>query len=79
MIKKIKNDNAITLVVLVITIVVILILSAVTLSTLNGENGLIIQTKREKEEIENKQSEMEDSIGNLENQLSTPKVVVEGE
>lgn len=68
--KKMGDNKAITLIALVITIVVILILAGVSVSTLTGNNGLIGLSKNEKEDLENKQHTIEDSIQNLEKELS---------
>ena len=48
--KNIKKEKGITLVALVVTIVVLLILAAVSISMLGGENGIITQAIRAKEE-----------------------------
>ena len=45
-----KQENAITLIALVVTIVVLLILAAVSISMLGGENGIITQAVKTKEE-----------------------------
>ena len=50
--EKIKKENAITLVALVITIIVLLILAGVTISALGGDNGILQNATRAKEETE---------------------------
>lgn len=56
--KKLKNKQAnrsasgITLIILVVTIVVLLILVGVSIATLTGENGILTQTSKAKEETE---------------------------
>ncbi len=47
-----SNKNGITLVALVITIVVLLILAGVSISMLTGDNGIISQAQKAKEETE---------------------------
>ena len=43
-----KKEQGITLIALAVTIIVMLILAGVTIATLNGENGIITQTKNAK-------------------------------
>ena len=50
--KKIKKSTGITLIALVVTIVVLLILAGVSISMLVGENGVITQAQKAKEETE---------------------------
>ena len=54
--KKLKQDiykeKGITLIALVVTIVVLLILAAVSINMLTGENGIIRQAQKAKEETE---------------------------
>lgn len=45
-----KNENGITLVVLIVTIVILIILSTITIDAIMGNNGLIIQAKKNKNE-----------------------------
>lgn len=45
-----KKQKGITLIALVVTIVVLLILAAVSISMLGGENGIITQAKKSKDE-----------------------------
>lgn len=47
-----KNDKGITLIALVVTIVVLLILAGVSISMLTGDNGIITQAKKSKEQKE---------------------------
>ena len=55
--KEVKARNkGITLIALVVTIVVLLILAGVSISMLTGENGIVTQAQRAKEE-EKKQKE----------------------
>ena len=48
--KKLKNNNAITLLALVITIIIMLLLAAVTIQMTFGENGLIVKATQAKAE-----------------------------
>ena len=50
--KKLKKEEAITLIVLVITIIVLLILAGVSIATLTGENGILKKAITAKEETE---------------------------
>ena len=47
-----KKDKGITLIALVITIIVLLILAGVTIATLTGDNGILAQASRAKQESE---------------------------
>ena len=49
---KIKSQNGITLLVLVITIIILLILAGITISAITGENGIIGNAGKAKEEAE---------------------------
>lgn len=46
-----RQDEGITLIALVVTIIVLLILASVSIATLTGENGILTQANRAKEEI----------------------------
>ena len=48
--KKFKNTNGITLIALVVTIIILLILAGVSIAMLTGNNGILTQGKRAKEE-----------------------------
>ena len=50
--KKLKNKQGITLIALVITIVVLLILAGVSIAMLTGNNGILTQAQKAKEETE---------------------------
>ena len=50
-----KNNNGITLIALVITIIVLLILAGVSIAMLTGENGILTQAQKAKEETEKAQ------------------------
>ena len=59
------NERGITLVALVITIVVLIILSTVTISTVLGDNGLINQAKKNKNNVLESVGEEEDDINKV--------------
>ena len=48
--RKTKENKGITLIALVITIIVLLILAGVSIATLTGNNGILTQTQKAKEE-----------------------------
>ena len=48
--KKLKNTKGITLIALVVTIIVLLILAGISIAMLTGNNGILTQGKRAKEE-----------------------------
>ena len=51
--QKFKSENrGITLIALVITIIVLLILAGVSIAMLTGENGILTQAQKAKEETE---------------------------
>ncbi len=68
-----ERNKGITLITLVITIIVLLILAAVSIATLTGENGILNQAQRAKEETkiatveEQRKLAMAEAITNLEN------------
>ena len=55
MMEKFKNQKGITLIALVITIIVLLILAGVSIAMLAGENGILKQATRAREETEDAQ------------------------
>ena len=63
------KQRGITLIALVITIIVFIILAGVTINTLVGENGIITQVQRAKQETEEKQKEELGGLTSLEQQL----------
>ena len=54
--QKLKENKGITLIALVITIIVLLILAGVTIAMLTGENGILSQAAKAKEETEKAQA-----------------------
>ena len=65
-----KSSKGITLIALVITIIVLLILAGVSIATLTGENGILSQAQRAKEETENKSAEEENTLNEYENYIN---------
>ena len=65
-----KQEKGITLIALVITIIVLLILAGVTISALSGDNGILTQAAKSKEETQAAQSEEQDRIGNMEDTIN---------
>ena len=65
--KKLKKNEAITLVALVVTIIILLMLAGITISTLGGENGLFTRVKlgKEKYAISEAKEKLELEITNL--------------
>ena len=55
-----KKERGITLIALIATIIVLLILASVSIAMLIGENGILTQAKRAKEET--KEAEIEERI-----------------
>ena len=69
--KKLRINRGITLIALVITIIVLLILAGVSISMLTGQNGIITQAQRAKEETEKSAKEEESALGSLEDYMQT--------
>ena len=65
-----RKEEGITLIALVITIIVLLILAGVSIAMLTGENGILSQAQRAKEETEKAQKEEQNILDNYENDLS---------
>ena len=63
---KIGNKKGITLISLVITIIILLILAGVSIAMLTGENGILTQVKKAKDETENSQVTEENILTNYE-------------
>ena len=60
-----KRERAITLIALVITIIVLLILAGVTISALSGDNGILKNAAKAKEETEKAQKEEQEILDDL--------------
>ena len=59
--KKLKKSRGITLIVLVVTIIVLLLLAGISVAMITGENGVIKQAQKAKEEVE--KTEEKEKIG----------------
>ena len=71
--EKLKQNGGITLIALVITIIVLLILAGVSIAMLTGENGILSQAQRAKEETEKAQKEEENILGDYESYINAAK------
>ena len=74
-----KSTKGITLIALVITIIVLLILAGVSIAMLTGENGILTQAQKAKEETEKAQQKEETTLGQYEsyiNQATNTEAVV---
>ena len=67
---KMKNNRGITLIALVITIIVLLILAGVSIAMLTGENGILTQAQRAKNETENAQANEENILSEYEKYIN---------
>ena len=65
-----RKEEGITLIALVITIIVLLILAGVSIAMLTGENGILTQAQRAKEETEEAQANEENILNSYEDYLS---------
>lgn len=68
------KNKGITIIALVVTIVVILILAGITASTLSGNNGLLAQIQKEKENVETKSDFTENKIKELEEEFNRVEI-----
>lgn len=68
--KKHKSIKGITLMALAITIVVLLILTGITIMTFSDDGGIIEQTKKTQNEMENLQNSTTQQIQSLANELA---------
>ena len=64
--KQKNKESGITLVALVVTIIVLIILAGVSIAMLVGENGIITQAQRAKQETEQAQRDEEAGLSSLE-------------
>ena len=67
--KEEAKQKGITLIALVITIIILIILAGVSINTLVGENGIITQAKRAKEETSQSQEKELRELASLEQQM----------
>ncbi len=63
--KQIRKERGITLIALVVTIIVLLILAGVSISMLAGDNGIIRQSQRAKQETEQAEQDEREKLDNL--------------
>ena len=66
-----KENKGITLIALVITIIVLLLLAGISIATLTGDNGILTQAKRAKEETEKAEKEENTILNNIEDYITT--------
>ena len=76
--KKRKNTKGITLIALVITIIVLLILAGITITALSGDNGILTQALRAKEETENAQAIEEEKLKESEDYINEATGAIRG-
>ena len=72
--KMYKKERGITLIVLVITIIVLLILAGVSIATLTGNNGILTQAQKAKEETEEAGENENARLSELENYIVSNNV-----
>ena len=60
----IRKNGGITLIALIVTIVVILILTGITVNVAVGDNGLITQARKTREDVEADEEEVRKKIKN---------------
>ena len=68
--EKLKDKRGITLIALVITIVVLLILAGVSIAMLTGENGILTQAQKAKNETENATKNEEGILNDYEDKIN---------
>ena len=66
-----RQNSGITLIALVVTIIVLLILAGVSIATLTGENGILTQASKEKEQTKKARDEEQRQLAQVEAKLST--------
>ena len=71
MIDIVKKEKGITLIALVVTIIVLIILAGVSINMLVGDNGIITQAQKAKEETEIAKNEELTSLNTLDNELNS--------
>ena len=74
--KRTKTNKGITLIALVITIIVLLILASVSISMLTGDNGILTQAQRAKNETENAARKEEQDLAELEAAVTGKDVII---
>ena len=68
-IKSNKNNKGITLLALIVTIIVLLILAGVSIAMLTGNNGILTQAQKAKDEMDISQSKEENTLTNYEDYI----------
>ena len=68
--RKHKNEIGITLIALTITIIVLLILAGVTIAAISGDNGILQNAARAKEETEQAQKDEENILNSYEDKIN---------
>ena len=76
--RNLKEQRAITLIALVITIIVLLILAAVSIATLTGQNGILAQTNKAKEQTKKANIEEQRKLAQAEANLNITETVYNG-
>ena len=66
----VKKQSGITLIALVVTIIVLIILAGVSIAMLVGDNGIITQAQRAKENTELAEKQEKEDIGKLEDEMN---------
>ena len=67
--KKFNRNAGITLIALVITIIVLLILAGVTIAAISGDNGILKNAARAKEETEQAEKDEREKLGDMEDTI----------
>ena len=69
--RKQKNkQKGITLIALVVTIIVLIILAGVSITMLVGDNGIVTQAQRAKQETEQTEKQEKEHMGQLEEEMN---------
>lgn len=71
-----KQETAITLIALVITIIILIILAGVSINMLVGENGIITQAQKAKENTQIAQEEEQKNLNRLDEQIENEGMIV---
>lgn len=74
--KQKSKQTGITLIALVVTIIILIILAGVSISMIVGDNGIITQAQRAKEETEKAQKEEQESLNILQYTLETGNIIL---
>ena len=74
-----KKNKGITLIALVITIIVLLILAGISIAMLTGDNGILAQAAKSKEETENAKSKEQSILDSYEDIINASTAITGGE